>query len=65
MVITDYGVGRQSLETVHQKLVLDSVNIVNSGSWYAYKRELQQQQELILLQILLPLTIMDINLVKL
>jgi hypothetical protein len=38
MVITDYGVGRQSLETVHQKLVLDSVNIVNSGSGYAYKK---------------------------
>ena len=38
MVITDYGVGRQSLETVHQKLILDSVNIVNSGSGYSYKK---------------------------
>ena len=42
--LTSHGVGKHSLQSVSNKSVVDSINIVNSGSGYENKKEQHQAQ---------------------
>ena len=38
ITLLDYGVGNQHLKTIHDRKVLDSINVVDRGSGYTYKQ---------------------------
>ena len=38
VTLFDYGVGRQQFRTVHDRMVLSSINVINEGAGYEYKQ---------------------------